>query len=64
MRQGDYKAASVTPPYGKAKLNLYNLATDPGETTDLASSSPQILTRLRTVWDAYAKEVNIVPGEE
>ena len=41
-RFGNWKAVKSGP---QAKLELYDLATDPGETTDLADSKPDLLER-------------------
>lgn len=60
MRKGDYKIVSVAPPYGDGNWSLYDLAKDPGETTDLSMSEPEILKDLVTAWDNYAAEVGIV----
>ncbi len=63
MRQGDYKAVSVAPPYGKGTWHLYNLAEDPGETNDLAKLHPTILRRLQHAWQEYADEVGVILTE-
>jgi arylsulfatase len=60
MRQGDFKAVSVAPPYGLGKWHLYNLADDPGETRDLAKEQPETLRQLQVAWDRYAKDVGVV----
>lgn len=60
MRQGDFKAVSVAPPYGKGEWQLYNLADDPGETHNLARQQPETLIKLRTAWERYAKDVGVV----
>jgi arylsulfatase len=60
MRQGDFKAVSVAPPYGEGRWHLYNVATDPGETRDLAKKQPKTLRRLRRAWERYAKDVGVV----
>jgi arylsulfatase len=60
MRQGDFKAVSVAPPYGTGAWHLYNLADDPGETHDLAKEEPEILKKLQLAWDHYAKDVGVV----
>ena len=57
VRMGDWKATSYGyPPQWK----LYNLATDLGENTDLASKHPDILEKLITAYDNYAQEVGVV----
>jgi arylsulfatase len=63
MRQGDFKAVSVAPPYGEGTWHLYNLADDPGETRDLAQEQPETLKKLQAAWDRYADDVGVVPSE-
>jgi len=60
MRQGDFKAVSVAPPYGTGTWYLYNLADDPGETRDLAKAQPEKLKKLQAAWDRYADDVGVV----
>jgi arylsulfatase len=60
MRQGDFKAVSVAPPYGTGAWHLYNLKNDPGETRDLAKGEPELLKKLQSAWDHYAKDVGVV----
>ncbi len=64
MRQGDFKAASVAPPYGDGTWRLYNLAVDPGETRDLAGEKPETLKKLQKAWDRYADDVGVVLTEQ
>ena len=57
VRMGDWKATSYGyPPQWK----LYNLATDLGENTDLASQHPDILEKLITAYDNYAQDVGVI----
>jgi len=60
MRQGDFKAVSVAPPYGSGTWHLYNLADDPGETRDLAIEQPETLDQLIAAWNRYAADVGVV----
>ena len=60
IRQGNYKAVSVAPPYGEGKWHLYNVANDPGETRDLAGSQPENLEKLKAAWERYADDVGVV----
>ena len=60
MRQGDFKAVSVAPPYGTGIWHLYNIADDPGETHDLAKEQPETLKKLQEAWDHYADDVGVV----
>jgi arylsulfatase A-like enzyme len=57
VRMGDWKATSYGyPPQWK----LFNLATDLGENTDLASQHPDILQRLIAAYNKYAQDVGVV----
>jgi len=60
MRQGDFKAVAVAPPYGPGNWQLYNVVDDPGETRDLAKKHPDKLKKLQGAWDRYAKDVGVV----
>ena len=63
MRQGDFKAVSVAPPYGTGTWHLYNLADDPGETRDLAKEQPETVHELQAAWDRYADDVGVVSSQ-
>ena len=60
MRQGDFKAVSVAPPYGPGTWELYNVVDDPGETRDLSQKQPKKLEQLKAAWNRYADEVGVV----
>jgi arylsulfatase len=64
MRQGDYKAVLVTPPYGSGQWQLFNVADDPGETRDLAQQYPELLKKLQAAWERYAEDVGVVLAEQ
>jgi arylsulfatase len=64
MRQGDFKAASVAPPFGDGQWALYNVVEDPGETQDLSNEQRQTLDRLIEAWDRYAANVGVVLMEQ
>lgn len=63
MRQGDLKAVFVPKPYGSGEWSLHDLVRDPGEAKDLSADLPEKLKELLAAWDAYAKEVGVVPAE-
>ena len=60
---GDYKASSVPKPYGEGKWRLYNLKTDPGETTDLSADNPELLKKIVDGWKQYADEVGVLNND-
>ena len=55
-----YKAVSIAPPYGNGDWQLYNVVDDPGETLDIAKAQPEVLKKLQTAWDTYARDVGVV----
>lgn len=63
MRQGDYKAVLVSPPYGAGVWSLFNVVDDPGEAKDLAQAMPEKLEILTKAWDDYAADVGVVLAE-
>src|SRR5690606_21056176 len=44
--RGDFKALWIMPPNGIGGWQLFNLAEDPGETTDLAADHPDVMAEL------------------
>ena len=57
IRQGDWK---ITATRG-GDWELFNIAADPGETRDLSVQEPDRRAELIAAWDAYAREVNVIP---
>ena len=64
LRKGNFKATMVAPPYGPGEWQLFDVAIDPGETTDLASEMPVLLEELQSAWERYAQEVGVVSPAE
>jgi len=54
IRQGDWKAVYLPKPEGTAQWQLFNLANDPGEVTDLVSEHPGKIAELIKHWESYA----------
>ncbi|MNR59790.1 Arylsulfatase [compost metagenome] len=50
----------MNPPYGKGEWQLYDLAADPVETTDLAERYPEKVAQLSTDWDVYVERNHVV----
>jgi arylsulfatase len=62
IRQGDWKAVYIpVPSWGSAQWQLYDLAKDPGETSDLAAAYPDVLRELLDLWKRYTDETGVLP---
>ncbi len=57
---GDYKITRSVLPVGDGRWRLYNIARDPGETTDLTARAPAIRQRLLAEYNAYAQRVGVL----
>jgi arylsulfatase/uncharacterized sulfatase len=57
---GDWKAVRNFQPVGDGKWHLFNITNDIGENTDLASQHPEILKKLISDYDKFAKDVGVV----
>lgn len=57
---GNWKAVKNAPPLGTDRWQLFNLTGDVGENHDLAKEHPEILQKLVSAYDGYAKDVGIV----
>jgi arylsulfatase len=60
LRQGDWKLRWGHRPYGKGEWELFNVAKDPAERTDLAAQHPDKVKALLAVWDDYVKANNVI----
>jgi arylsulfatase len=59
-RRGPWKMTTMPQPYGSGEPELYNLDSDPGETTNLAKEQPDLLAQLILNWQHYAKENGVI----
>ena len=67
VRIGDWKAIflpkavhTVSPDIPINRWLLFNIARDPGETTELSAAEPEKLQELIAAWNDYAKETGVV----
>jgi arylsulfatase A-like enzyme len=60
VRQGDYKLLWLIEPFGPDNWQLFNLANDPGETTDLSAEMPDLRNDMIEIWNSYAQETGVV----
>ncbi|MEM7313204.1 MAG: arylsulfatase [Planctomycetota bacterium] len=65
VRDGDWKLVGrgVSPAAGivHAKWELYDIANDRTETTDLAKSHPALVKKMSDHWAQWARRVNVYP---
>ena len=62
-REGDWKLVYAPAlAGGSATYALYDLGSDPGETTDLIDTQPDVAQRLAEKWDQYATDNGVVPA--
>ncbi|MEM6857518.1 MAG: arylsulfatase [Pseudomonadota bacterium] len=64
LYKGDYKITRSVRPRGDGRWRLFNLASDPGETTDLSESKAELFADMLGEWDAYTKRVGVLEMPE
>lgn len=64
LYKGDYKITRNVPPVGDNQWRLFNLAVDPGEATDLATSEPEVFADMLAEYDAYAQRMGVLAMPE
>ena len=57
VRKGKWKIVSTYPAY---KWELYDLETDRGETTDVASANPNVVDQLSADYFRWAEKTGVV----
>lgn len=64
LRKGDWKIANVDGPFDESEFELFNLALDPGETTNLATENPEKYTELVDLWRSERLRLGIILPED
>ena len=64
VRKGDFKLLRLVAPFGPAEWQLYDLAKDPGETTDLSESMSERRSEMIEIWNRYSKETGVLLPEK
>ncbi len=62
--KGDHKLVLNRPPLGDGRWHLYDIAADPGETTDLSGSQPERFATMRGDYAAYVAANQVLPVPE
>ena len=60
VRKGDWKLLKTEPPFREDRWYLYNVRSDPGETTDLANQMPGKLEEMMAAWELYRERNNVL----
>ncbi len=60
LRQGQWKISTLDPPFDEKKFELFDLATDPGESANLAKEEPEKYAELIALWRVKRKELGII----
>ncbi len=60
LRQGPWKIVTLEPPFDEGKFELFNVAEDPGETTNLRATKPDKYAELIALWRAERQRLGIV----
>jgi arylsulfatase/uncharacterized sulfatase len=58
--KGDWKLVKNLPPYGDGGWSLFNLASDPGETRDLAAADPTRVRAMQADYAAFARQDRVL----
>lgn len=58
--KGDWKILWVEAPMGTGEWELYNVATDPGEQSNQAASSPHKLHEMIKEWQSYSRQNGVI----
>lgn len=59
FRRGRWKLVNTERPYSEARLKLYDVVTDPGETTDLSAARPATYKKMLHAWRQFVKDNDI-----
>jgi arylsulfatase len=61
IRQGDWKISYIQKTAGgSGEWELFNLKTDPGETTDLSKQEPAKTKAMLALWEEYVAENGVI----
>ena len=61
LYRGRYKLSRNAPPHSDGAWQLHDLASDPGETTNLATREPELLQSMLRDYEAYEKQMGVLP---
>ena len=59
LYRGNWKITRLSAPLGDSQWRLYDVSTDPGETTDLSADNPQLFEEMKAEYKAYSQAVGV-----
>ena len=59
LYRGNWKITRLSAPLGDSQWRLYDLSTDPGETTDLSAEYPELLENMKAEYRSYSQKVGV-----
>ncbi|PYG32511.1 arylsulfatase [Pelagimonas varians] len=62
--KGRYKLMQNLAPKGDGAWELFDIEADPSELTNLAADMPELVVEMRTFYEKWSKDVNLVPVPE
>jgi len=66
LYRGNWKITKTPAPYGTGEWQLFDLASDPGETSDLSLGMPELFNEMLAEYERYSRDVGVYefgPGE-
>lgn len=60
VRRGNWKLTNLEPPFDESAFELFDVHADPGETTNLAESEPEVYRDMIQLWRAERERLGIV----
>ena len=64
VRRGRWKLSTLEPPFDEAAFELFDVDADPGETTNLAETHPELFREMVELWRRERERLGIVLPEE
>jgi arylsulfatase len=64
VRRGRWKISNLEPPIDESAFELFDIEADPGETTNLASTHPDIYREMLELWRTERERLGIVLPQE
>ena len=58
--RGEWKLVRNLDPWGDGRWRLFNIALDPGETTDRSQSDPEMFAQMRAAYELWAADVGVL----